>query len=561
MSWTPDSGKSGQRWSASGKTMISKRIFISADNDDYARLAAYIADAKGRDTEKCLMHWCAGMEGGDDYLDGIDEVTDVQALNLRARHKTYHLVISFRPEDEAKLTPEAFRAIEERFAAALGYSEHQRHCGVHKNTANLHMHIAYNMIHPEKRTVHKAFRDFWIRDRACRELERELGLSPDQGRNALLPVRSNEKARCMEAHSGQQSFDSYARQHKDALVHSLQAAASWQDAHTALAVYGMEIRPHGNGLVIRDRHSPKLSHSIKASAVDRSFSFKKLESRFGAFQPAQDMSHVQEQARYTAAPLHRAPERGKLFSEYRAGIERRTARLQEVREQEDAALVAVRAQWAAKRQELERSGIAKKNLRRLMQIARRHEAEALAKTRLSFQEPRQAVRRDIPFTSWNGFLQHKAGQGNEIALAVLRSRGQLMEREQAPLVKDWLTHGLEQFSLQAGYTGRAREIMERENLSSRSNARLQAFIRMEKALPHTAFRQRIDHKGTIIFSLADGAHIRDNGRDIFFTASSENARQAALRYARQKWGRNLRFDGCHIIRQPEQVREQLGVER
>ncbi len=541
--------------------MISKRIFISADNDDYARLAAYIADAKGRDAEKCLMHWCVGMEGGDDYRDGIDEVVDVQALNLRARRKTYHLVISFRPEDESVLTPEVFRVIEERFAAALGYSEHQRHCGVHKNTANLHMHIAYNMIHPEKRTVHKAFRDFWIRDRVCRELERELELTPDQGRNGLVPVRSNEKARRMEAHSGQQSFDSYARQQKEALVHSLQAAASWQDVHAVLAVYGMEIRPYGNGLVIRDRHSQKPSHSIKASAVDRSLSLKKLESRFGVYEPPQNMGHVQERSRYTAAPLHRAPERGKLFSEYRAGIESRTARLQKVREQEDAALAAVRAQWAAKRRELERSGIAKKNLRSLMQIARRHEAEALAKARLSFQEPRQAVRRDIPFTSWNGFLQHKAGQGNEIALAVLRSRGQTMEPEQAPHVKDWSTHGVEQFSLQAGYAGRAREIQEREDLSSRSKARLQACIRMEKALPHTAFRQRIDHKGTVIFSLADGAHIRDNGRDIFFTAGSENARQAALRYARQKWGRNLHCDGCRIIRQPEQVRERPGVER
>ena len=48
--------------------------------------------------------------------------------------------------DEAKLTPEAFKTIEQHFPAALGYAEHQRHCGVHKNTGNLHMHVAYNMI-------------------------------------------------------------------------------------------------------------------------------------------------------------------------------------------------------------------------------------------------------------------------------------------------------------------------------------------------------------------------------------------------------------------------------
>ena len=91
------------------------------------------------------MHWCTGMLGGDDYQEGIAESVDVQKLNTRAAAKTYHLVISFRPEDEAKLTPDTFKAIEERFAAALGYSDHQRHCGVHKNTGNLHMHVAYNM--------------------------------------------------------------------------------------------------------------------------------------------------------------------------------------------------------------------------------------------------------------------------------------------------------------------------------------------------------------------------------------------------------------------------------
>jgi len=67
-------------------------------------------------------------------------------------------------------------------------------------------------------------------------------------------------------------------------------------------------------------------------------------------------------------------------------------------------------------------GIAKKNRRNLLSIARKHEAEAIAKVRLAIQPEREAVRRDIPFTSWNGFLQHKAEQGNETALAILRSR-------------------------------------------------------------------------------------------------------------------------------------------
>ena len=69
------------------------------------------------------------------------------------------MLISFRPEDEARLTPEILNAIELRFADALGFGEHQRHCGVHQNTNNLHMYVAYNMIHPEKLTRHEPYRD------------------------------------------------------------------------------------------------------------------------------------------------------------------------------------------------------------------------------------------------------------------------------------------------------------------------------------------------------------------------------------------------------------------
>ena len=124
--------------------MISKRIGIEPKNDNYARLAVYIADA-GHESEKALLSWCSGCFGDDDYAAGMEEAMKTQAMNTRAGAKTYHLVVSFRPEDEARLTPEVFNTIEERFAAALGYADHQRHCGVHKNTTNLHMHVAYNM--------------------------------------------------------------------------------------------------------------------------------------------------------------------------------------------------------------------------------------------------------------------------------------------------------------------------------------------------------------------------------------------------------------------------------
>ena len=130
--------------------MISKHVSCKARNDDYGRLAQYIADASHKG-EKCLLSWCAGCWAGEDYPLAVLEAEAVQSLNTRsAKEKTYHLLVSFRPEDESRLTPETFRSIEKRFAAVLGFAEHQRHCGVHRNTGNIHLHIAYNMIHPER---------------------------------------------------------------------------------------------------------------------------------------------------------------------------------------------------------------------------------------------------------------------------------------------------------------------------------------------------------------------------------------------------------------------------
>lgn len=562
--------------------MISKRVFTEAANDNYARLAAYIADAGSRSEhgdEKCLMSWCEGMLGGEDYAEGMAEVVDVQAKNTRAASKTYHLVISFRPEDEATLTPEAFKAIEERFASALGYSEHQRHCGVHKNTANLHMHVAYNMVHPEKYTQHKEFRDYWIRDKVCRELEREYGLTIDNGRGQNPPGRQTlgEKATLVEAHTGQQSFEGYAKESRAAILQALEAARSWQKAHEVMASHGLEIKPHGNGLVIKDRHGKQ---AVKASSLDRSLSLKKLESRFGPFTPARELEHVQEQTRYQAEPLQRSPERGKLFAEYRQGIEERKTRLEQIKQQEDAALAVIREAWAAKRREIERMSMDKRNRRRLIQVARKHEAEALAKAKLEFQRPREAVRQDTPFTSWNGFLRHKAEFGNEVALAVLRSSKEAAEVENAaPNApgKDWSQHGREQFAdrnaVKATQAALERAVLESESISNKGKTRLLAVLRMEQlaeeerfsgkttepsTLAISGFQHTVDRKGTVIFTLPGGGRIMDTGRELFFSSQDPAAQNAALAYARKKWGKAVCLEGNKICR--EQSRD-IELER
>lgn len=556
--------------------MISKKVGISPKNDDYARLADYIADA-GHDGEKSLIHWCAGCLGDDNYRNGIAEAVDIQAMNTRSRqNKTYHLVISFRPEDEAKLTPEVFRAIEERFAAALGYTGHQRHCGVHKNTANLHMHIAYNMIHPEKHTRHEPFRDYWKRDKLCRELEQEFGLEVDNGRSKERQQSLGEKAALIEAHTGQQSFESYAKGQRGNILDVLAAATDWQALHAGLARYGLVIKPHGNGLVMADRHNQR--HTVKASTVDRALSLKKLAEKFGTYLPGQGLEKMPEQSRYQPTPMHRASERGALFAEYQQGIESRKTGLAAIKEREDAALGAIKEKWAAKRRELERLNIAKKNRRSLLQLARKHEAEESSRARLSFQSSREAIRGEIPFASWNSFLQHKANQGSETALAILRSKLEAAEPDQEPqatVVKDWSQHGKEQFApnraaIRAEYAAKERAALENKNASATGKKQLLAVLRMEQLAAEErmvgnpaqihGFSATIDRKGTVIFTLPGGGRVLDSGRELFFSGNDAAARQVAVRYAQKKWGKKIALEGNKIIRGDMQEKAQT-VER
>ena len=553
--------------------MIAKHIHCLPEHDNYARLAAYIADA-GHDGEKCLASWCAGCATDDDYGLAVMEVESVQGLNTRsAKEKTYHLMVSFRPEDETKLTPELCRTMEERFASVLGFSEHQRHCVIHKNTNNIHLHIAYNMVHPETLSRHSPYFDYNKLSSACRQLEQEYGLVVDNGMEQARGDGLSHKAATIEAQTGQESFESYAKRHKVEFMQALGHAQNWQDAHETLKAYGLGIKPHGNGLVIKDLHG---EHAIKASMLDRSLSAKKLQERFGEFQPYRSLRQVQEISRYQAVPLQRSPERGELFARYKEGIETRKTKLAVVKEREYTQLADIRQEWTAKRREIEHMNIAKRNRQNLLALAKKHEKEAIAKVKLALLPEREAVRSEIPYTSWQDFLKLEAANGNEIALAVLRSRKDtvapetaLEQAQPAPSspAKDWSKHGLDytaapsttRAEIRAEYAEKERELQERQDISASGRKQLQAYLRMEQVAAEARaagqifgeIKRRIDGKGVVIFTLPSGGSIRDTGKKIFYSGHDSKAQEIAEFYAAKKWGKRLSVEiGC-ITFQPE----------
>jgi hypothetical protein len=548
--------------------MISKKIDTKVENDNYHRLAEYVRDAKtsdyghvseyikdkGNDGEKVLFAWHQGCLA-ENYDLAIKEVQATQKLNWRSqKEKTYHLLISFRPEDEDKLNENTFREIEEAFAEAMGFSGHQRHCGVHKNTAHIHMHIAYNMIHPNTFTRREPYRDYWIRDSLCRVLEQKYNLTPDNGRQDDAEAkRENDKARTVEAQTGEQSFDSYMREKREYLLAELERCQSWQDLHDVLGRIGVAIVSRTTGCSLTDKHG---KHAVKGSAVDRKLSRGQLEKRFGSFR--ESAHEVEEKERYSAKPIRGSEhERGELYQEYRKGIEERKGFLdQKFIEHKDQAK-AIKDKWERKRMEIKHdmdfSFATKKSLIAKTKAREAEEMQALYEAK---EKTKKEIRTNVPYANWLEFLQFKAEQGSELALEILRSKNQNVAAssdpppEAAPKNAYWQD--------KAHWQRKLAEIYADSDLSGKDKNLLSAVVKMREihssGLSGTdGLTHKIDKCGIIIYTLADGSRILDNGQKINFSPNSDAARQVAERYARSRFG-PCRFEGNALVRKQERGR-------
>lgn len=552
--------------------MISRHIPIAPENDNYGRLAKYLArlDEYADDKEQPLMTWCIGCIGGDDYREGIAEAIDTQALNTRIKsNPTYHLVVSFNPEDEAKLSPEILRDIERRFAEVLGLSDHQRHCAVHNDTQNLHLQIAYNLIHPVSRNRNCFSHDHAKRDQLCRQLEKEYGLTVDNGMESKKQEKGNEKAKAIEMQQGIESFDTYAKQFKEQIAQALDAAENWQDVHNELAKYGLVLKPQNSGLAVKNMHA---KHGMKASDLDRRMAKKSLEKRFGAY-TAPEKADIKEVSRYRGKPIQRSPAQEALWAEYERETAARAAAIEDGKVQQKQDLTEIRAKWAKKIAELDKLTIHRRNRQNLIQIAKKRQAAEIAGAKAENQKKQDALFSTAFRYSWNDFLRERAENGDETALAVLRSRKKTVEPEATPPTEDPPQgHPPKEEKAQAktrpDYAALAdlkteiaeqqARIIESGKLTRKAKHQLQAYLRMDELTKEEKLRgstapyldeitRRIDNKGAVIFTLPTGGKILDTGEEVLFSGNDAAAQKVAHLYAKKKWGKRIKAEKGRIV--------------
>ncbi|WP_240744350.1 TraI/MobA(P) family conjugative relaxase [Desulfopila sp. IMCC35006] len=530
--------------------MIAKRINTKPGNDNSRQLGLYIADAS-HEGEKLLFAWHEGCLS-ETYEVALIEIEATQGMNTRCQGgKTYHLMVSFRPEDEAKLTPESMRDIEAAFAQALGFDEHQRLCGVHRNTNNMHLHVAYNMIHPEKFTKYEPFRDFYKLAEACRAMETKYDLVIDNG---VSPDRESspqidQRAASMEAHSGEQSFQSYVLEHKGDILKMLEGAENWQELHTALAGHGLEIKPRGNGLVVVNTTG---KGAIKASTIDRSISKKRLTDRLGEYSAS--IIPMTPNKKYDQKPIQpRSEERTRLYPHYKKLLEERNSQLGILKQQAITGLFSIRERHSKQRKDIEQRILPRKTKSNLRQILNVEERLAREKESATGQDRLQEVRERYPFHNWNGYLKWQSQQGNATALEVLRSRTQSNDPATAPGEKpaDYYQskrqiklNGVKKeqqlvaSNLTAKHRGGLIAITRMEQLAAQET--LQQTIEMNTPKMFSGVRHTIDNNGIVIFTLPSGGTIRDAGKKLHFSLDKATQR-AALIYGQARFGKHIQL--------------------
>ena len=118
---------------------------------------------KGKGGERCTWYMAGNLEALDRREDAelaLSVIKLVQEGNVRTkRDKTYHVVISFHPNDRT-LPARELEDVVRRTVAAVGLQEHQYIAVRHSDQEHEHVHIAVNRIHPVTLKIHHPFRAF-----------------------------------------------------------------------------------------------------------------------------------------------------------------------------------------------------------------------------------------------------------------------------------------------------------------------------------------------------------------------------------------------------------------
>lgn len=399
-----------------------------------SRLVPYMLRGKGG--ERCTWYMGGNLEGLDRQEDAglaVDVMELLQEGNVRAKGlKTYHLVISFHPEDR-RLRPAELDVVVRRAVRAAGLEEHQYIAVRHSEQEHEHLHIAVNMIHPETLKIHHPYKAIHAYQALSSTLEEELGLHRvDRTRSHCQGHRTRD----FEAHQGLESFSRWARR-SIGEVTELDRIESWLGLHEELTRFGVRLVQRGNGLAIVDATRPNLA--CKASSLGRRWSKQRLRERYGEFVPGPSSAEVarEQPNAYMEQPIGQSRD-DSLWREYQDALS--TARTRRI-EQREALACKVDAARAAHRRQFKLRHHAIAAMPIPAREKRKHYKALSFQTKTAERRLKEKIRHWRAVSvgthpgSWKQFLAAQAARGDQRAIR------RLARHFRGPMIKsgdDWL---------------------------------------------------------------------------------------------------------------------------
>jgi hypothetical protein len=504
------------------------------------------------------------------------EMFAVANRNKRVKDPAYHYLLSW-PEQERPGVQDIMAAARHSLKA-LGLLEHQYIIAIHANTDNIHAHIEVNRVSPVTYRAPDLAWDHSRLHKAAREAEVQFGWSHDHGLYEVVEVDGHkhivkneqyvdldsahvkDKANRFEVWSGDQSLESWCRGEPTAALKRVMAdpaTTSWQVLHRTLAQFGLELRDSGGGGMqvtdVSDGGASKTERPVTVSA-SKAFRFLKraeLERRFGAF----------ERFDPDAATTATTPSATKTYK--RDPLKRLDRRLTR-----KALRDALHDRFVKEQQDLRlRNTIAKNELRNTFATDDKTRHAALA---AHHRARRHAIRNDASLSA-----KQKQQAYSLLSMTMLQAKMQLKEqirqeretrRALIPAVPTWREWVERQAQLgdEAAISALRGIIYQEKRETKKAGKDIDADSTVTENAIRPAIRQdsdpyvraiqnivwKVTGTGRVIYSFKDGtAGFTDQGDKLTFGRKdvSDETLLVTLRYAKEKWGREIHIAGGDAV--------------
>ena len=273
--------------------MIVKKVKSSGSRSKGSSIRALTNYITGQDSEREKIVYSSGRGFiCDDFKTQQAEMVALASESVRSKNPVTHYIMSWR-EGEQPSSEQVEQGIS-IFMEELGLKGHQSIYALHKDTDNIHLHIAVNRVHPKTLKVVEINKGFDIETahRAIARIEHVQGWQPPE--NARYKVLENgdlvrgqtldavrqpsQKKRDMEHRTGEKSAERIAIENVPSI---LKRVSSWQELHAEFGSKNLRYEKTGSGATIFVGDI-----GVKASSADREASLSKLQKRFGVYEPS-----------------------------------------------------------------------------------------------------------------------------------------------------------------------------------------------------------------------------------------------------------------------------------